>query len=189
MNGSPMRALVLAMIPLVSPGVVIAQMDAGHPDDIVAPPMIYSPYVERTQRNRDFAEGQTETYARMFREILAVDNARFLVHCAAGKDRTGFAAAIILLALGVPREAVMRDYMLTARYFNPLSEIDRLRKKYQMDNMDASAIMPMLEVHEAYLARALQVIEENFDSVEAYLEGALGLGPAELAELRGRYLE
>lgn len=139
--------------------------------------------------NRDFAEGQTETYARMFREILEVDNARFLVHCAAGKDRTGFAAAIILLALGVPREVVMRDYMLTARYFNPLREIDRLRKKYQMDHMDAASIMPMLEVHEEYLARALQVIEENFDSVETYLKDVLGLGPAELAELRGRYLE
>lgn len=139
--------------------------------------------------NRDFAEGQTGTYARMFREILEVDNARFLVHCAAGKDRTGFAAAIILLALGVPRELVMRDYLLTARYFNPLHEINRLRQKYDMEHLEADAIMPMLEVHEAYLARALQVIEDNFDSVEAYLQGALGLGPAELAELRGRYLE
>ena len=36
--------------------------------------------------NRDFAEGQIDTYARMFREILALEDARFLVHCAAGKD-------------------------------------------------------------------------------------------------------
>jgi len=139
--------------------------------------------------NRDFAESQTATYARMFREILEVDDARFLVHCAAGKDRTGFAAAIILLALGVPREVVMRDYMLTARYFNPLREMDRLRRKYQMDHMDAASIMPMLEVHEDYLERALQVIEQNYDSVEAYLEEALGLGAIGLAELRARYLE
>ena len=50
--------------------------------------------------NRDFAEAQTEAYARMFREILEVEDARFLVHCAAGKDRTGFAAAIILIGAG-----------------------------------------------------------------------------------------
>jgi protein-tyrosine phosphatase len=139
--------------------------------------------------NRDFAEGQTETYATMFREILALEDTRFLVHCAAGKDRTGFAAALVLLALGVPREMVMQDYMMTARYFNPEGELERLRHKYQMEDMDAQAILPMLEVHENYLARALDSIGRNYKSVEAYLEEALGVGPAELDELRARYLE
>lgn len=139
--------------------------------------------------NRDFAEAQTPAYARMFSEILAVDDARFLVHCAAGKDRTGFAAAIILLALGVPRDVVMRDYMLTARFFSPLQEIDRLQRKYQMDHLDAESILPMLEVHEDYLARALQAIEQSHASVEAYLEEALGVGPVELEELKRRYLD
>ena len=138
--------------------------------------------------NRDFAEGQRETYARMFREILELEDARFLVHCAAGKDRTGLAAALVLLALGVPREVVMRDYMLTGRYFSPEREMERLRRKYGMEHVDAEAIRPMLEVHEDYLARALSSIEQNYDSVEAYLREALGLGPAELAELKGRYL-
>jgi protein-tyrosine phosphatase len=138
--------------------------------------------------NRDFAEAQTETYARMFREILEVPNARFLVHCAAGKDRTGFAAAIIQLALGVSRDVVMRDYMLTGQFFHPHAEIARLREKYQMQQMDSQSILPMLEVHEAYLARALLAIEQNFPSVEVYLEEALGVGEAEVAELRARYL-
>ncbi len=139
--------------------------------------------------NRDFAVAQTDTYARMFREILALPDARFLVHCAAGKDRTGFAAALVLLALGVPREVVMRDYMLTARYFHPATEIERLRQKYQMEHMEADAILPMLEVHEDYLARALQVIEQDYDSLEDYLFEALELGPGELRELRRRYVE
>jgi protein-tyrosine phosphatase len=117
-----------------------------------------------------------------------VPNARFLVHCAAGKDRTGFAAAIILLALGVSRDVVMRDYMLTGQYFHPHSEIARLREKYQMQQMDSQSILPMLEVHEAYLARALLAIEQNFPSVGVYLEEALGVGTAEVAELRARYL-
>jgi protein-tyrosine phosphatase len=139
--------------------------------------------------NRDFAEAQTDTYRRMFSEILELDDARFLVHCAAGKDRTGFAAALILLALGVPRDVVMHDYMLTARFFNPELEIDRLKKKYAMEHMDAESILPMLEVHEDYLSRALLAIEQNYASVEAYLEEALGVGPAELAELKNRYLD
>ncbi len=139
--------------------------------------------------NRDFAEGQRETYARMFREILAQEEARFLVHCAAGKDRTGFAAAMVLLALGVPRELVMRDYMLTGRFFDPAREIKRLKRKYGMEHLEAEAVLPMLEVHEDYLARALSTIDENYGSVENYLAQALGVGHAELAELRGRYLE
>lgn len=139
--------------------------------------------------NRDFAGPQAQTYRRMFREILAAPDARFLVHCAAGKDRTGFAAAIILLALGVPRDLVMQDYLLTARYYLPQRELERLRRKYQLEHMVAESILPMLEVHEDYLAVALRHIEDNYSSLEEYLEQALGLGPAELQELRSRYLE
>ena len=137
--------------------------------------------------NRDFALAQTDTYSRMFREILELEDARFLVHCAAGKDRTGFAAAIVLLALGVSEELVMRDYMLTSRYFNPAVELERIRQKYQMDQ-SADAILPMLEVHESYLGAALAEIHNRYPSVEAYLDSELGMGGPELAELRGRYL-
>ena len=140
--------------------------------------------------NRDLAEAQAVTYSRMFSEILEAESARLLVHCAAGKDRTGFAAAMILLALGVPREVVMHDYMLTADFFSPHLEIDRLRKKYQMEmEMEAEAILPMLEVHEDYLAAALTSIDNRYASVEEYLAQELGVGESERAELRGRYLD
>ena len=134
-------------------------------------------------------EQQTETYGRMFRELLDIEDARILVHCAAGKDRTGFAAAIILLALGVSQEQVMQDYMLTRRYFHPQKEVDRLRQKYQMEQMDAASVLPMLEVHEDYLSRALEVIERNYPNVEAYLEDALGVGLEDIERLRERYLD
>ena len=137
--------------------------------------------------NRDFALAQTDTYSRMFREILEFEDARFLVHCAAGKDRTGFAAAIVLLALGVAREDVLRDYLMTARYFSPALELDRIRRKYQMD-LPADAILPMLEVHEEYLGAALAEIDRRYPSIEAYLDSELGVGQRELAELRARYL-
>lgn len=139
--------------------------------------------------NRDFAQGQTDTYARMFRELLELENTRLLVHCAAGKDRTGFAAAIILLALGVSRELVMRDYMLTNRFFHPHREVDRLKIKYEMHALDTASILPMLEVHEDYLARALLEIDQNFASVEAYLAEALNVRAEEVALLRARYLD
>ncbi len=138
--------------------------------------------------NRDFAESQGATYARMFREILQHEDARFLVHCAAGKDRTGFAVAVILLALGVSVEQIMQDYLLTARFFHPQQEVERLRVKYGLESVPEEAILPMLEVHQAYLERALQAIAD-YGAVETYLEEVLGVGSAEREELRRRYLE
>jgi protein-tyrosine phosphatase len=137
--------------------------------------------------NRDFALAQTPAYTRMFAEILAVSDARFLVHCAAGKDRTGFAAAIVLLALGVAQKVVLDDYLMTSRYFNPQQELDRIRLKYGLDLADGK-LLPMLEVHEDYLRAALSSIESRYPSIEIYLAEELGVGPPELAELRGRYL-
>jgi protein-tyrosine phosphatase len=58
-----------------------------------------------------------------------------------------------------------------------------------MEHMDAGAILPMLEVHEDYLVRALDAITASHESVENYLEQALGVGPAQIAELTRRYLE
>lgn len=138
--------------------------------------------------NRDFALVQSAAYRVMFEEILAVDDARFLVHCAAGKDRTGFAAAIILLALGVPEAVVMRDYLLSQQFFVPGDEIAYIREKYGMQAAPDDMLMPVLEVHEDYLAMALNTINQEYPSFEAYLEQALGVGEPELAELRSRYL-
>ncbi|MEP0202843.1 MAG: tyrosine-protein phosphatase [Halioglobus sp.] len=138
--------------------------------------------------NRDFALVQNAAYRSMFEEILAVDDARFLVHCAAGKDRTGYAAAIILLALGVPEAIVMRDYLLSQQFFVPEDEIDYLREKYAMQSAADEMIMPVLEVHEDYLTMALNTINQEYSSFETYLEEALGVGEKELTELRTRYL-
>ncbi len=139
--------------------------------------------------NRDFAHAQTATYSRMFREILERDDARFLVHCAAGKDRTGFAVAMVLLALGVPRDVIMADYLLTQRFYDPHEQVARLQRKYQMEHLQAEAVLPMLEVHPDYLAEALASIDRNYPSVDDYLREALGVGPREREELRRRYLE
>lgn len=138
--------------------------------------------------NQDFAENQGAAFGAMFRELLQQPDARSLVHCAAGKDRTGFAAAIIQLALGVSREDVMADYLLTRRYFLPADEIDRLRRKYGLEGVADEAILPMLEVHPEYLSRALQSIDDYGD-FDSYLSGVLGVDRADRDELRRRYLE
>lgn len=70
---------------------------------------------------RAFVSDNTQQFAGLFGQLLA-DDTPLVFHCTAGKDRTGFAAALILLALGVPREVVMQDYLLTnGLYRRPVS--------------------------------------------------------------------
>jgi protein-tyrosine phosphatase len=137
--------------------------------------------------NRDFALQQAQAFGRMFELLLRGEGTRMLVHCAAGKDRTGFAAAIVLLALGVPRATVMADYLLTAEYFKPESELGRLRAKYDMD-LEAEVMMPVLEVYPEYLQSALDAIDEQFASVDDYLERQLGVDASAREALRNLYL-
>jgi protein-tyrosine phosphatase len=138
--------------------------------------------------NREFVRSQSDRYAALFEQLLAPGTRRVLVHCAAGKDRTGFAAALILFALGVPRETVIRDYLLTRHYFDPAGELARVRDKYQLHHLGDHDLLPMLEVDQSYLEAALAVIEEEYGTVDTYLERALGVGGAARRELAARYL-
>ncbi len=138
--------------------------------------------------NRELASHEAPVYKRMFETILATDDARYLVHCAAGKDRTGFAVALMLMALGVPEETIFRDYLLTQRFYNAEAEVVRAQLKYGLTDSDSAAVLPMLEVDAAYLGEALRYIRTHYATVQDYLAGAMGLGEAELAELRRRYL-
>ncbi len=138
--------------------------------------------------NRDFALGQKVAYSSMFDHLVQKQPTRMLFHCAAGKDRTGFAAAIILLALGVPREQVMEDYLLTADYFLPQQELSRLAGKYEME-LPAETMLPVLEVHPQYLQAALDAIDEQFESIDHYLEDVLGMDRCKRERLRSHYLE
>ncbi len=138
--------------------------------------------------NKEFVFDQADKYQQMFARLLNHDEGGSLVHCAAGKDRTGFAAAIILSALGVPRDTIFVDYMLTAEYLLVDKEIARVSKKYEWPG-EPEVMRPMLEVRSDYLQSAFDIIDEQFPLVEDYLQEVLGLGQAERHWLQARYLE
>ena len=137
--------------------------------------------------NKGFALEQQAQYSSMFKHMLSAGQGRTLIHCTAGKDRTGFGAAIILLALGVSREQVMNDYLLTAEYFNLEKEVNAIAKKYDL-GMNPNAVRPMLEVHPEYLQAALDSIDENYSSIELYLEQHFGLDTDSRDKLKDMYL-
>lgn len=138
--------------------------------------------------NREFVHSQSERFAQMFAAILEERPRSLVVHCAAGKDRTGFGVAMILAALGVSEALILRDYLLTRQYFDPWRELPRVRAKYRVDHLDDDALLPMLGVDEAYLKAAFAAINEAHGNVDAYLEKCLGVGDAERRALESLYL-
>lgn len=106
-----------------------------------------------------------------------------LIHCNGGKDRTGFAAAVTLLTIGVPRTTIVEDYLLT----NRLTRTTNRRRAWLVFLASRLSIRPremraLLEAREPYLDAAFAAMEERYGSIEGYLRDGLGV----TEELRGR---
>lgn len=130
---------------------------------------------------RKFIRDDGAQFAALFALLLQGD-APLVFHCTAGKDRTGVAAALVLLALGVPRAQVLEDYLLTNRSY-------RVPPDEQGDFALAPAAAAALwTASPAYLQAALDVIDGEWGGVQHYLAEQLGVGERERSELAQRYL-
>jgi protein-tyrosine phosphatase len=118
-------------------------------------------------------------YRAMFDLLLASD-APLLFYCTAGKDRTGFGAALLLAALGVPEDSVLADYMATNRLWRGDPELAA--------SLPPAVAATLLTVNPTFLAAAFDAIDAAHGSVEAYLRDRIGLDAARLAALRDRLL-
>jgi protein-tyrosine phosphatase len=140
--------------------------------------------------NREFVIDQMPQYAEMFR-LLLLEDQQVLIHCASGKDRTGFGAALILDVLGVEEDKIIDDYLLTNKYLALDEEVDRLSREFS-DHTGApvskEVLRPLLEVRPEYLSACFQEISKRYQSKEHFFETALDLDEARLAMLRERYL-
>jgi protein-tyrosine phosphatase len=127
-------------------------------------------------------------YRRMFGELLA-GHAPLAFNCSAGKDRTGIGAALILTALGVPRETVIGDYMLSNQTLDPA----KLMGGKAMANSPFAALPPealklLVGVDRSYIEAAFAVIDGHNGGAMGYLQDELGLGAGEIRRLRQLYL-
>lgn len=124
--------------------------------------------------------------------LLEDDEVPVLIHCAAGKDRTGFAAAVLLHALGASPETILEDYLLTAQSPLMTDPVKRTRIEESVSRMIHGAcseamIDAILGVRESYLQRAYDALNEQYGSMDGYLASA-GIDDARLTRLRNRYL-
>lgn len=132
------------------------------------------------QTYRGFVHENAPRFAELFRLLLASD-APTVFHCTAGKDRTGFAAALILLALGVPRDTVMQDYLLTNNLY---------RRPAGMGSHAPEEVLAVLwRVQEEFLDAALHMVDQDYGGVQTYLVDVLGVDATAQRQLVAQYLQ
>ncbi len=138
---------------------------------------VYESFVRSEQARTSYAALLT---------CLATDDLPQLFHCTAGKDRTGWAAALLLEVAGVDRATILEDYLLT----NEVSSITRTKYLALIEEHLGAEKMavyePTLVVKEAYLQMAYDAVAADHGSVAGYLRDGLGLSDDVLGRLRER---
>jgi protein-tyrosine phosphatase len=128
---------------------------------------------------RNYVRHNTPNFRALFGHLLE-DRAPLVIHCTAGKDRTGFACALILHALGVPDHVIGEDYLLTNRYYR--------RDPSASSDLPDDVRQVLGSVQASFLAAAFETIDAEYGDLESYFRDGLGLGPSERAALETCYL-
>lgn len=129
-------------------------------------------------------------YRRMFAELLA-GHAPLAFNCSAGKDRTGVAAALLLTALGVPRQTVIDDYLLTNTYLDGaklMAQSAQAGPASPLAGIPPAVAHAMMAADARYISAALKVLDAHPGGARGWLRDEMGLSAADLAALQRMYL-
>ena len=133
-------------------------------------------------------------YVALFRAFLhglAEEGGPAIVHCAAGKDRTGVACALTLTALGVDHDTIVEDYELTNVAVDLDKRLPAIKARIEQrigKSVSDEAIRPMLGVDRGYLAAAFASMKTQHRDVLAYMDAVLGVDAKMVAKLRERFV-
>ncbi|MFC0038848.1 tyrosine-protein phosphatase [Actinomadura rayongensis] len=145
----------------------------------------------RTERvlvgvNRNFVadDEQRAAFATALRLVADAGRLPLIFHCTAGKDRTGWMAAIVLTILGVPRADIMADYLRSNEYHRERWKklLDHLGRTGQME--EPELLLPLLEQRPEYLEAAFSEATARYGSFAGFLADGLGADEELLAAVR-----
>lgn len=140
---------------------------------------------------RDFVSlpSARAAYGTLLHRLASGQDAVVAYHCTAGKDRTGWATAIILTLLGVPRDTVMADYLTSNHMLARKNAAILAALRSTGSGMDPAFFEPALTVRPEYLQSAFDEVTRRYGSFDNYVRKGLGLSGAEIATLRRRLLQ
>ena len=171
---------------------VLAVLEARKTGDFsVVPPDL------NKEVHRVLAREGREEYAAMMRALSDPENRPFAFHCSHGVHRTGTATAILLSALGVPWETVREDYLLSNTYREEENDkrIEQLTAEAAKTlgvppgEVDTTNMVAFYILQGDYIDGTLEVILQEYGSMENYLQRGLGLSGEEIDNLRQQLLE
>ena len=134
-----------------------------------------------TDHYRDYPRRCAPGFRTLFATLSDGTHRPLVFHCTAGKDRTGFASALLLTLLGVPWDTVMDDYLRTNDLWT--GHIGRYTE------LDIDTRAAIVEARTPYLEAAFDVVHQDFGGPEVFAEKALGLDAKARARLRADLLE
>lgn len=141
-------------------------------------------------RGAPFQRRHIDLYARYF-QALAASEGPVLVHCAAGKDRTGILCALTQHLAGVSEDDIVQDYLLTNDPERLTARLPMIRQMIFANTGKRAtdeALMAAMRVEAQYLDCAFAAICETYGSLDGYLDQALGLDAALRERLHARLL-
>lgn len=126
-------------------------------------------------------------YQSFFEGLAGAHSTPALFHCTTGKDRTGWAAASFLTLMGVDRDAVYHDYLLTNERLIPA--LKPLFDEFAAAGGDPALLRPVLGVDAHYLDAAFDEMTSRYGDITGYFAGGLGIDEAGQQKLRENFLQ
>jgi protein-tyrosine phosphatase len=161
---------------------IIRRIEHGDFDD-------FDPDAFMLEANRTFADSFTPQFTEFLQVVQNADGKPVLWHCSAGKDRTGFAAAILLRILGVPQQVVVDDYAMSKEYSLAARQRELMLVRLFKGDAAADKLAVIMGVEKPWLEAGFAHIDEEYGSFERYVREGLGLSDADVLRLRETLLE
>lgn len=139
---------------------------------------------------REYVTDFSPQFSAVMKVATEPQNLPMLIHCTAGKDRTGFACSLIQLTLGVSPEVVMADYLRSNNHLDRFKEVTLYKLRFlKLFGVSKQKILPLLEARSEYLEAAWDQISQDYGSVGGYVREGLGFSDEDTRRLKRLFLE
>lgn len=178
---------VLADMPGLAPAQIQAIFDAPAEAAEVLASMDIETQIAAAYEHLVMGENARAGYRGLLELAAEETNLPLLFHCTAGKDRTGWAATVLMMIAGVSADEAAREFLAV----NPAvtAMFAPLFAKVVNAGLDPELFVPILEVRPSYLAAAFSAVEANYGTFDAYLCDGLGVSDDTVAAVRANLRE